>query len=268
MNAFLKLLSVFAVAVALTFPNAACRSKNQNYSIAEKYPTSERIAADFSEPAVRKLSRYLPLVPEKVRQVKNTKLADGQSIPIVQTTRPAAGFSMKLTRENGSLRAVIVAGSNGRKLVDLTCRESDVSPAEFAAKISTKLFLATNNFTFDIPKSEHALYVDRDDAFGFAFCMRMQRTDWKCIPVRGYSDIPLEAGARKARYLALFSGRRAGDATIAQLATFSIIDLNSGEEIFTISRQKISANDFAELLTQIFAAQDASSAPAERTSRF
>lgn len=268
MRIFLRLLSVFAVAFAMTFPNAGCQRKNWDYSIAEKYPASERIAADFSEPAVRKLSQYLPLVPEKLRRVNNTRIANGDSIPMVQTYRPAAGFSMKLTRENGSLRAVIVEGINGRKLVDLACRESDVSPSEFAAKISTKLFLATNNFTLDIPKSERALYVDRDDAFGFAFCMRMQRTDWKCVPVRGYSDIPLEAEARKARYLARFSGLRSGGATVAQVATFSIIDLNSGEEIFTISRKKISANDFAELLTQLLSAQDTSSAPAKRTSRF
>ena len=211
-----------------------------------KIITDESIAirADLSDPIVRKLEPYLPLVAD------------------TYTNSEARWLLSVSTDAFGQIRIRIYDTLARGNAIDILHNKSDISPKSLSAEIRQRIQKRMNTeFVSQIASADKKLYVGSNDTFGIAFIEAMREKGWKCFPVRDYSDIPSRAERRQTKFLVKFSGRRDLYGSAKSVAAI-IIDLDSGEEIFRVTRGEISAQEFAYQLTNLFA-PDAAGTPAE-----
>lgn len=103
----------------------------------------------------------------------------------------------------------------------------------------------------EVAGTDKKIYVASDDVFGWLFCSHMQKNGWKCVIVKNYADIPFAEEARAAQFLVKFSGRRSRD-DFAETIAGTLVDLRTGASRGSVSRDKVSAADFAVTLSEFF----------------
>ena len=92
----------------------------------------------------------------------------------------------------------------------------------------------------------------------------MQKNGWKCVIVKNYADIPFAEEARAAQFLVKFSGRRSRD-DFAETIAGTLVDLRTGASRGSVSRDKVSAADFAVALSEFFNPAPAESPAPEKS---
>lgn len=262
-TASLKSLAAFllfgAIALAAAFSVSGCRNYGPNY---EKWFARERIAvpsaengirADFSNPAVRELAHFLPLVPE-TEKFANYRMR----LEFVRIQ----SFNNEAYVRYGRRVSVFDTGS-GKKLVGFEVW-SDCSAEKIAARVRAELSAlkrkavneaaqqrAISGAVRDVREQGKFLYVGSTDVFGWMFCTQMQARGWKCFSVKNFSEIPTDPAERESQFLLKFSGRRSRS-DFAETVAGTLVDLRSGKELFSIRRDRISAEKFSGELTEIF----------------
>ena len=116
----------------------------------------------------------------------------------------------------------------------------------------------------EVAGTDKKIYVASDDVFGWLFCSHMQKNGWKCVIVKNYADIPFAEDARAAQFLVKFSGRRSRD-DFAETITGTLVDLRTGASRGSVSRDKVSAADFAVALSEFFNPAPAESLAPEKS---
>lgn len=116
----------------------------------------------------------------------------------------------------------------------------------------------------EVAGTDKKIYVASDDVFGWLFCSHMQKNGWKCVIVKNYADIPFAEEARAAQFLVKFSGRRSRD-DFAETIAGTLVDLRTGASRGSVSRDKVSAADFAVALSEFFNPAPAESPAPEKS---
>ena len=277
-TASLKSLAAFLlfgiIALAASLSVCGCRNYGPNY---EKWFARERVAvpsaengirADFSNSAVRELAHFLPLVPE-TEKFANYRMR----LEFVRTQRFTNEAHVRYGR-----RVSVFDTRSGQKLVGFEVW-SDCPTEKIAARVRAELSAlkrksvneaaqqrAISRAVQDVLAQGKFLYVGSNDVFGWMFCTQMQVRGWKCFSVKNFSDIPTDPAERESQFLLKFSGRRSRS-DFAETVAGTLVDLRTGKELFSIRRDRISAERFSEELTETFNRKSEPNPPSKSSSK-